>query len=266
MSEILILGASGKTGRRLVRRLRAAGEKVRPASRSSQVRFDWSDPGTWDETLRGAHAVYLVAPDSPGPVHEFVARAADVRKYVVLSGRGADKLDAAFSRSMLDAEQAARDSGAEWTVLRANNFNQNFDEFVWRDGVTSGLLTLPLGRTPEPFVDVEDIAEVAAAVLTGDGHSGRTYELSGPRGLTFEEAVEIIARASGRSIRYEEVTPEAYRAQLVTEGWGEEDADGVLAMFAYMRAGHVAEPVDGVRQVLGREAASFEDYARRVWS
>jgi uncharacterized protein YbjT (DUF2867 family) len=266
MSDILIMAATGKTGRRLVRILKDAGEPVRPASRSSEVRFDWSDPGTWDDAVRGARAVYLVAPPKPGQTPEFVKRASGVERFVVLSGRGADLLDVDFTRSMLEAEEAAKQSGAEWTMLRPNNFSQNFSEDIWHEPVRSGRLALPFAAIREPFVDVEDVAAMAAAALTGDGHAGQTYELSGPRALTFAEAAEIIARVSGRPVRYEEVTAAAYRAERLAEGWDAPDADGVISMYEVMRDGQVAEVSDAVRQVLGRDPISFEEYAERAWS
>ncbi|MGS2647768.1 NAD(P)H-binding protein [Streptosporangium sp. LJ11] len=264
MREILILGATGKTGRRVVRRLRAEGERVRPASRSSEVRFDWSEPATWENALRGVEAVYLVAPDDPAPVHDFVKRAADVRRFVVLSGRGLDLVGEDFGQGMAAAERAVRDSGAEWTILRPNNFNQNFDEDLWHAPLRAGRLALPIGDVPEPFVDVDDVAAVAAAVLTGDGHAGRTYDLSGPRGLTFGAAVEVVARAAGRSVEYVELTPEAYRTELLAQGYPGAAVSALNALFALHRAGHTAEPADGVQRVLGRPPVAFEDYATRI--
>lgn len=264
MREILILGATGKTGRRVARRLRAEGERVRPASRSSEVRFDWSEPATWENALRGAEAMYLVAPDDPTPVGDFVKRATDVRRFVVLSGRGMDLVGEDFGQGMAAAEQAVRDSGAEWTILRPNNFNQNFDEDLWHAPLRAGRLALPIGDVPEAFIDADDVAAVAVAALTEDGHAGRTYELSGPGGLTFGAAVEIIARAAGRSIEYVELTPEAYRAELLAQGYPLAAVDALDALFALHRDGHTAEPVDGVQRVLGRPPIAFEDYANRI--
>ncbi|MFI7890243.1 hypothetical protein ACIFUY_03135 [Streptomyces sp. CACIS-1.16CA] len=165
---------------------------------------------------------------------------------------------------MAVAEDAVRESEAEWTILRPNQFFQNFDEYLWQAPLGAGRLGLPIGDMPEPFVDADDVAAVAAVVLTEDAHAGRTYELSGPRALTFAEATGIIARAAGRPIRYEELTPQAYRAELLAQGWAEADADALGAMFALHRAGHSAEVTDGVRQVLGREAADLEPWARRI--
>lgn len=264
--EILVLGGTGKTGRRLVRVLREAGRTVRAASRSGEVRFDWTQPATWPPALVGASAVYLIAPAEPAAAGEFVAQAvkAGVNRFVVLSGRGLDRIGPDFSPGMAAAEQAVRDSGAEWTVLRANNFNQNFDEDLWRQPLIDGRLALPMGATPEPFIDAQDIADVAARLLTDDGHHGQVYELSGARALTFAEAVATIAEAAGRTMRYVELTPQEYRAELLAEGYSEADAAALDLLFAGMRAGYLAEPTDTVRRLLGRDPIDFRDYAARA--
>ncbi|MDT0317202.1 NmrA family NAD(P)-binding protein [Streptomyces millisiae] len=262
--DILVLGATGKTGRHLVGALRAAGRRVRAASRSAETRFDWSDQDTWAAALDGASAVYLVAPEDPAPVDAFVKQAteAGVRRFVALSGRGVERLSAEAFQGMAAAERAVRDSGVEWSVIRPNNFNQNFDDdAAWRPPLLAGRLALPIGATPEPFVDTRDIADVAAALLTADGHQGQVHELSGPRALTFADAVRTIAEAAGRDIEFVELDPAEYRAELLAEGVPEEVVRDLDEMYANMRAGHVAEPVDGVRRVLGREPVDFAAYA-----
>jgi uncharacterized protein YbjT (DUF2867 family) len=266
MDKILVLAATGKTGRRVASRLRAQGRRVRSASRSSEVRFDWTDPDTWERAVDGAQAAYVVAPDDPGPIKPFVdlAVTSGVRRLVLLSGRGLEHAAPDFAQGMAAAEQAVRGSGAEWTILRPNQFNQNFDEDLWHAPLRSGRLALPIGETPEPFIDVDDVAATATAALTHDGHAGRLYELSGPESLTFGEAVATMAQAAGRPIDFVELTPEAYRAELLAEGAPEEVADALNAMFALHRAGHTTEPTDDVRQVLGRPPATFEDYAVRT--
>ena len=263
-NEILVIGGTGKTGRRLVRALRAAGERVRAASRSGEVRFDWTQPTTWQPAVAGASAVYLIAPADPAAVNDFVSQAvkSGVGRFVALSGRGIDKVGGDFP-GMVAAEQAVRDSGAEWTIIRPNNFNQNFDE-DWRQPLVDGRLALPIGATPEPFIDAQDIADVAATLLTEDGHHGQVYELSGRHALTFAEAVATIAKAAGRSIQYVELTPEEYRTELLAEGYSAADATALNAMFAGMRAGYLAEPTDVVRRLLGRDPIDFDTYAARA--
>ncbi|MGP3969546.1 NmrA family NAD(P)-binding protein [Streptomyces sp. 6N223] len=266
--SILVLGGTGKTGRRLVSGLRAAGRAVRAASRSGAVRFDWDDQESWAPALEGASAVYLMAPWDPASAQPFVKRAneAGVRRFVALSARGIDRVPAPYFQGMAAAEQAVRDSGVEWTILRPSNFNQNFDEDLWRAPLRAGRLALPMGPEPEPFIDAQDIADVAAALLTaeGDHHHGQVYEISGPRALTFGEAVATMAGAAGRSIRYVELTPEEYRDELLAEGVPEDVADELNALFAELRTGRSAEPADGVRRVLGREPIDFGDYAARA--
>ena len=265
---VLVLGATGKTGRRLAARLRLHGTDVRAASRSSAVRFDWSDPGGWEPVLKDVTAAYLVAPPVPGPVHEFVARAgaAGVRRLVLLSGRGADSWgDSTFGLDMRSAEDAVRGSALEWTVLRSSNFAQNFDEDLFHAPLAAGELALPAGAAPEPFVDVADVADAAAAVLTAPGrHAGRIYELTGPRSLTFAEAVGLIARAGGQPITYRQVSPAEYAAALVAQGWPEAAAAHVAEMFVLLERGLFTEPTGDVAAVLGRAPRTFEDYAVRA--
>lgn len=263
-NTILVLGATGKTGRRLVPRLRLRGLSVRAASRSSATAFDWSDPGGWDSALRGAGAVYVVPPAVPGPVHEFVARArvAGVQRLVLLSGRGADTWgDSEFGRDMRSAEDAVRGSALEWTVLRSNNFQQNFDEELWHAPLVAGELALPAGAVPEPFIDIEDVADVATAVLTEPGrHAGQVYELTGPRALTFAEAVELISRASGLPMTYQRISPAEYTAALVDQRLSPGAAHNVAEMFVMMERGLIARTTDDVTTVLGRPPRTFEDY------
>jgi uncharacterized protein YbjT (DUF2867 family) len=264
----LVLGATGKTGRRVAARLRLTGTPVRTASRSSRTRFDWTGPDGWDPVLQNVTTAYVVPPPVPGPAHEFVARAeaAGVRRLVLLSGHGVDAWgDSTFGLDMRSAEDAVRGSALEWTVLRASNFNQNFDEDLFHAPLLAGELALPAGAVPEPFIDLEDVADAAAAVLTEPGrHAGRTYELTGPRALTFAEAVDLISRSSGLPIAYRQVSPADYVATLVEEGWGEDDARNVADMFALMERGVLAEPTDGVETVLGRAPRTFEDYVLRA--
>lgn len=264
----LVLGATGKTGRRVAARLRLRGMPVRAASRSSATAFDWADPDTWNAALREVAAVYVVPPSVPGPVHAFVARAeaAGVRRLVLLSGHGADTWgDSAFGLDMRSAEDAVRGSALEWTVLRPSNFNQNFDEDVFHASLVAGELALPAGEVPEPFIDIEDVADAAVAVLTEPGqHAGRTYELTGPRALTFAEAVELISRASGRPLTYRRVSPEEYAATLVAEGLSDDDAHHVAEMFVLMERGLLSSTTDGLATLLGREPRTFEEYVVRA--
>lgn len=264
----LVLGATGKTGRRIVPRLRLRGVPVRAASRASSVRFDWSDPGTWGAALEGAAAVYMIAPSTPGPAHAFVAaaEAAGVRRLLLLSGRGADAWgDSAFGRDMLSAEDAVRGSSLEWTVIRPCDFAQNFDEELLHAAVLAGEVALPAGVLTEPLIDIDDVADVAATVLTEPGrHSGQVYELTGPRALSYAEAVELISRATGVPIGYREVAPAEHTAGLVEQGLSEEAAGHITELYRMISRGVLAGTTDGVETVLGRPPRAFEDYVVRT--
>lgn len=264
---ILVLAATGKTGRRLVPQLRAEGNEVRAASRSGEARFDWGEPATWEAVLAGVRAVYLVAPDDPAPIERFVAEAerAGVERFVVLSGRKLDEAGGAFGHAMLTAERVVQASAAEWTVVRANNFNQNFDEYTWREPLLAGRLELPIGAMGEPFIDVQDVAGVAALALTGVGHAGQVYELSGPDSITFAEAVRMMSAASGRPMEYAEIAGAEYEAGLVAEGYPVEVAAELGGLFEVMRSGLITEPTDTVAKLLGRPAIGFAEYAAQAW-
>jgi uncharacterized protein YbjT (DUF2867 family) len=217
---ILVIGGTGKSGSRVVSRLRAQGIPVRVASRSGEPAFDWHDRTTWDTALESVKAVYLVPLDGQFLTRPFVERAAQlgVERVVLLSGRGVDAPGYSGEANIagathVDGESAVRDSGIAWTILRPAWFAQNFSEGVFRDAILAGELRLPAGDGAASFVDAEDIAAVAVAALTEDGHAAQTYELSGPRALTIAEAVTEISEATGRRIRYVPFSP----GEFVTE-------------------------------------------------
>lgn len=261
MSEqpILVLGATGTTGRRVAELLGAQGRPVRAASRRGRVPFDWSEPHTWEGALDGAGAVYLMAPDGVPVDPAFVKLAVDqgVRRLVLLSSRAIEEMG---DERLLAAERTVRESGADWTVLRCDWFDQNFDEGFFRESVRAGRITLPVGGVRQAFVDAGDIAAVAAAALTGDGHAGRVYEVTGPRALTFGEAAEAISGAAGYPVAFEG-DPEEFVREQVAAGLPEEEARGAEQAFAALRALGDAEPGEDVLRVTGRAPKDFADYA-----
>ncbi|WP_051049640.1 SDR family oxidoreductase [Nocardiopsis ganjiahuensis] len=265
---VLVLGGTGKTGRRVVARLRAAGHEVRVASRSGDWHFDWQDPGTWDTALEGAGAAYVVPFDPEPLVPALVERAvaAGLDRIVLLSGRGIDDPDyvdelVLSGNTLVAAEEAVRDSGLEWTVLRPGWFSQNFDEGFLADLVRSGEVRLPTGDGAVSFTDAEDIAEVVAAALTEPGHHGRTYELSGPRALTVAEALAEISSATGRTVRYVPLSTEEFVAELADQGVAEEEARALASMLSPIPRGKDEHLSDGVQRALGREPRDFAAFA-----
>ncbi|WHT21519.1 NAD(P)H-binding protein [Crossiella sp. CA-258035] len=269
MSEqtILVQAGRGKTGKRVARRLRERGITVRAASRSGETRFDWMDESTWGPALAGVDAVYLVPLEATGDRHEEVARfvrqavAAGVRKLVMLSARDVDTFEV---EDTLNAERAVRESGVAWTILRPGWFHQNFDEDYFEPSVRAGEVLLATGDGLEPFIDAEDIAEVAVAAFTQDGHDGQIYDLSGAEPLTFPQALEIIAAELGREIRVVDVEPAQYIEKQVGLGMPREFAELIARLYERIRAGKEAHLSDGVQRVLGREPRSFAAYVKNA--
>ena len=270
-SPILVLGAAGKTGRRVTALLQSRGLPVRPASRSSAHTFDWYDDTTWEPVLTGAGPVYVVPPIDPGAagsVTALVERAAasGASRLVLLSGRGVGSpgRDGATYAFSLAIEDAVRAAGVPWTILRPSWFAQNFSEDFLLPDVLAGEVRVPTGDGAEPFIHVDDIAEVAAAVLTQDGHTGRAYDLSGPRTLTLTQATAEIGAATGREIRFVDVPPQQYVAELLEHGLPPAIAQAFGDLFAVIRNGLSDSVSDGVQRVLGRPPRDFADFAAEV--
>src|SRR5919112_4124790 len=264
----LVLGGTGKTGRRVAQRLEARGMPTRVGSRSAEPPFDWQKPETWASALEGVSAAYvsyypdLAIPGAPEAVRAFAELAArnGVRRLLLLSGRGEEEAQSAELALMEVAEEA----GIGWTIVRCAWFMQNFDEYFLLEPILSGEVALPSGDVPEPFVDADDIADVAVAALTEDGHAGEIYELTGPRLLTFEEAVGEIAKATGQEIRFVPVTLEEYESMLVEADVPPEVVSALTHIFGEVLDGRNAHLTDGVRRALGREPKDFSDYAREA--
>ncbi|WP_308250188.1 NAD(P)H-binding protein [Sphaerisporangium fuscum] len=278
MKNILILGGTGKTGRRIVRRLEAAGRTVRTASRAGgDVRLDLDDPSTWAPALDGVAAAYILEPnrrssaDPRAGVPGFVTRAvaAGVGRLVLLSAHGVG--EAGEANPLWAAEQAVRGSGVDWTILRPDWFSQNFSESFWLPGILDGTLALPTGDGRTPFIDAEDIADVAVAALTEDRHSGRIYPLTGPRAISFGEAAELIGDAAGRTVRHLDIDPAVFVERSVAGGVPAGMARLLTGLLVAIRDGGNSPVSDGVEQALGRPPRRFEDYvtetaATGVWN
>ena len=259
---VLVLGGTGKTGRRVAHRLQARSVPVRIGSRTGVPPFDWTDPSTWPAAVRGTRAAYLAyAPDLavPGAVETVAAfteaaLAGGIQRLVLLSGRGEEEAQR--------AEDAVRSSGAEWTIVRSAFFSQNFTESFMSELIVGGELVLPAGKIPEPFIDADDIADIAAAALTDDRHAGHLYEVTGPRLLTFDDAVAEISRATGLEIRYTQVAMEVFTAALREQLVPDEYISLLEYLFGTVLDGRNAHLGDGVQRALGRAPRDFRDFAR----
>ena len=263
-APILIVGKNGKTGLRVERLLQAAGFETRGVSRSSEPAFDWQDPSTWDAALRGVESAYvtffpdLAIPSAEQTIKDFVAtaKAAGLRHMVLLSGRGEEGAER--------AEAVLTNSGLEWNIVRANWFMQNFSEGFMIEGILKGELLLPAGATVEPFVDVDDIAEVAVAALTKPALRNQIFKVSGPRALSFAQCAREISDAVGYPVKYTQIPVESFLQALRAEGLPEEMLWLMNELFTVVFDGRNSEPTDGVEKALGRPATDFKDYLAKV--
>lgn len=267
---ILVIGATGKTGSRIAAKLEGGGHTVRYGSRGSATPFDWENPETWPAVFVGVQAVYityfpdLAFPGAEESVEALTKLAADagVRRLVLLSGRG--------EYHAQRCEDIVRNSGLEYTLVRAAWFAQNFSEGYLRDPAMAGVVAIPAGEVREPLVDVDDIADVAVAALTEEGHDGQLYEVTGPRLMSFDEVARALSVAIGRRVRYQPITLEAFHKEMKSVG-GELIADVLKGVCRETLDGRNEWLGDGVQRALGREPRDFVEFcqaaaAAGVWN
>jgi len=264
-NNILVIGGTGKTGRKVVEGLKQRNQNVRIGSRNELPSFEWEDPTSWAKALEGMDKVYIVYyPDLavPGALEAIkglteVAKKAGVKKAVLLSGKG--------EKEAKRCEQVVANSGMDYTLVRASWFNQNFSESFFLDPILAGHVALPMPDAKIPFVDTRDIAEVVVEALINDVHNGKTYEITGPRLMTFEEAVAEIADATGRDLKYQAVSQEEYNAMMKAEGVPSD----YIWLFDYLFREVLGNPsnqvvTSDVEKVLGRKARDFRAYAQKT--
>ena len=261
---ILVIGATGKTGKRVASNLIEKGVPVRDVSRSSVLRFDWGDASTWAPALEGVHAVYLVHPGLgfPGATEQVeafasAAAAAGVKK-VVMASTPDDGSE--FSQAMRAAETHIVKAGLGLTSLRLRWFFQNFSEDFLLEPVRSGELRLPAGDGNEAFVDADDIAEVAVAALTDDRHLGLNYDLTGPRALSFADIAQEISAGSNHTLSYVAVDSVTYVAEQIAQQVPEEWAYSFAGLYQDIASGKLAQVSSDIETVLGKPARDFSGF------
>lgn len=263
-ARILIVGAHGKTGARVEARLQAAGIPTLGVSRTTNPKFDWADASTWPAVLEGVKSAYLTyhpdlsVPEAEEHIRRFcgMAREAGLEHVVLLSGRG--------EKGAARAEQVLRESGLAWNIVQASWFAQNFSENFMLDGILAGELVVPAGTSREPFIDIDDIADVAVAALMEPGLHNRLFEVTGPRAITFAECVDEISAATGYSVRLDEVPLDAYIQALRGQDVPEYLVELLRELFTDLFDGRNSHTAEGVREALGRPATDFVEYARKT--
>lgn len=261
---ILIVGKNGKTGSRVNQLLQGLGYSTRAVSRSSTPSFDWEDQSTWQAVLESTRSAYitfqpdLAIPSAKQTIQDFVnlAKELGLKHLVLLSGRGED--------GAKKAEQVLQNSGLTWNIIRASWFAQNFSESFMLEGILSGHLALPAGDIVEPFVDVDDIAEVAVAALTRPELNNRLFEVTGPRAITFADCVKEISNAAGYPVKYTTIPIDTFIGSLAEQGIPEEMQWLLRELFTEVLDGRNSPVMTGVEEALGRPANDFKDYIHKV--
>ncbi|TCI84536.1 NmrA family NAD(P)-binding protein [Tenacibaculum sp. M341] len=264
-NNILVIGGTGKTGRRVVTQLNNKGITPRIGARNASPSFDWDHKETWPDALNGIERMYVTYyPDLavPGAKEDiesltYLAKELGVKKMVLLSGKGEKEAEA--------CEQIVMNSGIDYTIVRASWFNQNWSESFFLNPILSGEVALPMTDVLIPFVDANDIAEVAATVLLDDAYNGEIIEVTGPELITFKEIVAIISKTSGRNLNLHNITLEQY-----TNGMKQMQLpNDVIWLIEYLFSHVLTNPenqlvVNDIERVLGRKATSFLAYAEET--
>ncbi len=259
-TDILVVGATGKTGRRVIKGLHDKGISARSASRNSNTPFDWEKSATWDANLEGIKSVYLTffpdlaVPSASGAIELFCekAKSAGVEHITLLSGRGESLAQ--------KCEDIVKQSGLKWTIIRSSWFNQNFSEGVFRDYVMHGVMAFPVSDVKEPFVDIDDIAEIAIASLLDKKHNKKLYEVTGPELLSFTDLARKFNRKLNHNVKFIEISLLDFEKSLVEMSVPQNAIEMLKYLFIEVLDGRNQYLTNGIEQALGRQPTSFDVY------
>ncbi|WOD43544.1 NmrA family NAD(P)-binding protein [Hwangdonia lutea] len=271
-SNILVIGGTGKTGRKVASKLIGSGHRVRIGSRSATPSFDWDNSETWIEALQGMDKVYITfQPDLavPGALEAIenltkLAKISKVKKLVLLSGKG--------EREAELCEQVIIHSGIDYTIVRASWFNQNFSESFFLEPILEGFVALPQADAKVPYVDTDDIADVAVEALLHEKHNSKIYQLTGPRQLTFKQVIKEISSVIGRDITFTPIALPAYVNVMNQQGVPTEFVWLIEYLFSEVLGNpDNSEITNDIEKVLGRKPKDFSEYVKEnaqlgVWT
>lgn len=276
MSMILVTGASGTVGSVVLKEVLKTGKSVKAMYRSRDdaarvpagtptVIADFADKASLVRALDGVDTIYLVC----SPVRELVqlecnmvdpCREAGVRHIVLNSALGASDYPKSFPSWHRKVEDKHKASGIEYTILRPNSFMQNILMYNAPSIRAQGVFYLAMGDAKISFVDVRDVARVAAKALTSTGHAGKTYELNGPEALNYTAVAEKISKASGQKVSFVNIPVDAQRKAMLDMGMPEWQVTALLDLQAYYTGGQGGE-VDGVLAgLLGGRPATMDQF------
>jgi uncharacterized protein YbjT (DUF2867 family) len=276
-ATILVIGATGTTGKELVKLLREHGREtrvtVRPSSNTSElqalgvelVQADLKDVDSLEKAMKGIQKVYFATPLVPNMVELSssviqAAKKAGVKHLVKLSGGGAELDTLAKWHNAVEKEM--EQSGIAYTFLRPNTFMQNLVKFNSNTIRDHGAFYAPHGDGKAAYIDSRDIAEIAYRVLTEEGHENKAYYLSGPEALSSAEIASILSSVTGKAIKFVDVPVEGARASMLKTGMPAEIVEGLLEHYNIMKLGHTAKLSSTVEDITGKKATTFETFAQ----
>jgi uncharacterized protein YbjT (DUF2867 family) len=279
--KILVTGATGTIGKALVQSLKAqnipfvAGVRnVAQAAASlalpadSVVHFDWQKPETFAAATENTDRVFLLGPPLVLDVDKIITPFIDflkskgITRVVYISALAADKMGDQLSFHTAMEEKLVRD-GFDYTILKPSFFAQNFKNYEWDNITQRGVTYATAGEGKVGFVDVQDIADVAAAVLTKDGHSRKVYELTGPELLSYSDAARLLSGVTGKTIVYPAPSVEEYTNTLKAAGAPDFVAPYMTAVYSVIANGHVGYLTNDVEQVIGRKPGPLAHVLQR---
>ncbi|MBO0342571.1 MAG: NAD(P)H-binding protein [Allomuricauda sp.] len=263
--NFLIIGGTGKTGRKVVESLEFLNQNVRIGSRSSEPAFDWSNEDTWENALEGVDKMYITyQPDLAVPralqsIEQLIrlAKKRNLKKVVLLSGKG--------EREAELCEQVVIHSGLDYTIVRASWFSQNFSESFFLEPIQQGFVALPQAEVQVPYVDTGDIADVVVEALLHDEHNGNIYQLTGPTTLSFKEAIAEIANATNRDIAFAPISIEEYVVAMKEHDVPADFVWLIEYLFTEVLGNPmVSETTNDIEKVLKRKPKSFLEYVKET--
>jgi uncharacterized protein YbjT (DUF2867 family) len=277
---ILVTGASGSVGKTVLHEVAKSGARYRAMYRSASEAAkaptgtetaiaDFAKPDTLGTALQGVESLYLVC----SPIPELIelesnmigaCLAAGVKHVVLNSAMGAGDYEKSFPSWHRKVEDKLKDTRLSWTILRPNSFHQNVVAFFAPSIRAQGVFYSSMQNARNSFIDVRDIAAVAAKALAGGEHAGKTYELNGPEALNYTELAEKISRAAAREVRYVDIPMEAQRQAMIEQQMPEWLVTALLELQEYYTGGKGGN-VDGVlQQLLGRPPIRMDQFLAEV--
>ncbi|HLP41325.1 MAG TPA: SDR family oxidoreductase [Fibrobacteria bacterium] len=267
--SFLIVGGSGQVGSNIARSLREAGHSVRITTSKApvspdQVQVDLLKGEGLDAAFQGVQRVFLMSPAGYPDQYQVLsplirkAKEKGLEKVVLMTAQGVEMNDAApFRRAEVELEK----SGLAFNIIRPSWFMQNFHTYWLHDIRTHGTIRLPAGEGRNAFIDSRDIADVAATLLSGDRFPGQAFTLTGPESLDHKDVARILSAATGKTIGYQDITPEEFRKGLLAAGLSEAYTDLLVLLVGFLKANYVSAVSDAVPQILGRPARTLAAYA-----